>query len=84
VARAFGGLRHDAQVPLNSSSEIDAAGRRVNAALRQRFAAAAGVALLDENVLRADVAGDYRDTLHFSAQGYSKLQAAALSAIGAL
>lgn len=64
------------------SSEIDATRRRVNAALRQRFAAAAGVALLDENVLHTD-AGDYRDTLHFSPQGYSKLQAAALSAIGA-
>ncbi len=66
------------------SSEIDASRRRVNAALRQRFAAAAGVAVLDENVLRAETASDYRDTLHFSPQGYSKLQAAALRAIDAL
>jgi lysophospholipase L1-like esterase len=65
------------------SSEIEAARRRVNAGLRKRFAGAAGVALLDEHVLSADTT-DYRDTLHFSAQAYTKLQAATLKAIADL
>lgn len=65
------------------SSEIELARVRVNAALRQRFAGQPGVSLLDERVLAPDTAGDYRDTLHFSAQGYSKLEAATLAAIGA-
>jgi lysophospholipase L1-like esterase len=62
------------------SSEIDAARRRVNAALRKRFAGAAGVALLDENLLHADHA-DYRDTLHFTPAAYRKLESATLKAI---
>jgi lysophospholipase L1-like esterase len=66
------------------SSEIDAARTRVNAALRRRFASAAGVALLDEHLLRADTAADYRDTLHFRPEAYRKLEAAALKAIEAL
>lgn len=66
------------------SSGIDSARRRVNAELRRRFAGVPGVALLDEHVLSADTATDYRDTLHFSAQGYAKLEAAALQAIAAL
>jgi lysophospholipase L1-like esterase len=65
------------------SSEIEAARRRVNAGLRQRFAGAAGVALLDEQLLRADSAADYRDTLHFGPQAYTKLEAATLQAIAA-
>lgn len=64
------------------SSEIEAARRRVNAALRKRFTGAPGVALLDDAVLRADT--DYRDTLHFRAQGYVKLEAAALKALSGL
>jgi len=66
------------------SSEIDAARRRVNAALRKRFASAAGIALLDERALGMDTAADYRDTLHFRAETYTKLEAAALKAIAAL
>lgn len=66
------------------SSEIDAARRRVNAALRQRFTEAMGVALLDERILSADTATDYRDTLHLSAQAYTKLEAATLKAIAGL
>jgi lysophospholipase L1-like esterase len=65
------------------SPEIDAARRRVNRALRQRFSGASGVALLDENLLRAD-ATDYRDTLHFRAEAYPKLEAATLKAFDAL
>jgi lysophospholipase L1-like esterase len=64
------------------SSEIEPARLRINTALRQRFANAPGVSLLDEQVLAPDTAGDYRDTLHFSAQGYAKLEAATLAAIG--
>jgi lysophospholipase L1-like esterase len=66
------------------SSEIDAARRRVNAALQKRFDGAAGIVLLDERSLGIDIAVDYRDTLHFRAQAYSKLEAAALKAIDAL
>ncbi|HEY6081251.1 MAG TPA: GDSL-type esterase/lipase family protein, partial [Polyangiaceae bacterium] len=65
------------------SPEIEAARRRVNAGLRQRFAGAAGVALLDEQLLSADSAADYRDTLHFGPQAYTKLEAATLRAIAA-
>jgi lysophospholipase L1-like esterase len=64
------------------SSEIDAARRRVNAALRKRFTGAPGVVLLDDDVLRTDT--DYRDTLHFRAEGYAKLEAAALKALSEL
>lgn len=63
------------------SSEIDAARARVNAALRQRFTGTSGVVLLDDHVLQPDTKTDYRDTLHFSAQGYRKLEAAALGAL---
>jgi lysophospholipase L1-like esterase len=63
------------------SSEIDAARQRVNAALRQRFAGVAGVTLLDPQLLQPDTASDYRDTLHFSPQGYAKLEAATLQAL---
>ena len=66
------------------TSEIDAARLRVNAALRKRFSGVRGVALLDENVLRADTAADYRDTLHFRPEAYAKLEAATLKAIGEL
>jgi lysophospholipase L1-like esterase len=66
------------------SSEIDAARRRVNTALHKRFAGARGVALLDEHVLRADTAADYRDTLHFRPEAYEKLEGAVLKAIEAL
>jgi lysophospholipase L1-like esterase len=66
------------------SSEIDAARRRINATLRQRFANAPGIALLSEEVLRADTATDYRDTLHFSNDGYRRLEAATLRAISVL
>jgi hypothetical protein len=66
------------------SSEIEAARRRVNAGLRTRFMGATGVALLDEHILSADTASDYRDTLHFSAQAYAKLEAATLKAIATL
>jgi lysophospholipase L1-like esterase len=66
------------------SSEIDAARRRVNAALRKRLTGVTGVALLDEHVLRADTTTDYRDTLHFSQKGYAKLEAATLKAIAGL
>ncbi len=62
------------------SSEIDAARQRVNAALRQRFATVADVALLDPHILRADAA-DYRDTLHFTPAAYAKLETAALQAL---
>jgi lysophospholipase L1-like esterase len=65
------------------SSEIDAARRRVNAALRTRFQGAPGVAVLEDNLLRPDSA-DYRDTLHFSATGYAKLEAATLKSMAAL
>jgi lysophospholipase L1-like esterase len=65
------------------SPEIEAARVRVNAALRQRFAGKAGVALLDEHVLVVGDA-DYRDTLHFTPDAYRKLEAAALSAIAGL
>jgi lysophospholipase L1-like esterase len=65
------------------SSEIDVARRRVNSALRKRFQAVPGVAVLDDNLLRPDTA-DYRDTLHFSAAGYAKLEAATLKSIAAL
>lgn len=65
------------------SGEIDAARRRVNAALRQQFEHAPGVTLLSDHVLDPNTAGDYRDTLHFTAQAYSKLEAAALRAIQA-
>jgi lysophospholipase L1-like esterase len=64
------------------SSEIDAARRRINSALKKRFHGVSGVALLDENLLSPDT-GDYRDTLHFSAAGYAKLEAATLKAIAA-
>lgn len=66
------------------SSEIDAARRRVNAALRQRFTGAPGVTLLDDHLLEPDTATDYYDTLHFSSRGYAKLEAAALTAIARL
>jgi lysophospholipase L1-like esterase len=73
------------------SPEIDAARRRVNAALRERFAGTAGVALLDENLLHPDQENllhpdqaDYRDTLHFTPAAYRKLESAALTAISAL
>lgn len=66
------------------SAEIDAARLRVNAALRTRFSGAAGVRVLDEHLLRADTAADYRDTLHFRPEGYQKLEAATLRAIEAL
>jgi len=66
------------------SSEIDAARKRVNAALRQRFDGAPGIALLDEHSLHMDTTADYRDTLHFRAETYTKLEAAALKAIDAL
>ena len=62
------------------SSEIDAARLRVNAALQERFAGAAGVALLDENLLHAGH-DDYRDTLHFTPAAYRKLESATLKAI---
>jgi lysophospholipase L1-like esterase len=65
------------------SSEIDAARRRINGALRKRFHGLPGVVILDENLLRPDSA-DYRDTLHFSAAGYAKLEAATLEAIAGL
>ena len=63
------------------SSGIDAARRRVNAGLRERFRGDAGVAVLDDDLLRPNVEGDYLDTLHFRPEGYAKLQAAALKAI---
>jgi lysophospholipase L1-like esterase len=66
------------------SSEIDAARRRVNAALRRRFDGTAGVALLDEHILRPDSSADYRDTLHFRPEAYSKLEAATLKAFETL
>jgi hypothetical protein len=56
----------------------------VNTALRKRFDGAAGIALLDERGLGVDTATDYRDTLHFRAETYAKLEAAALKAIAAL
>lgn len=59
------------------SPRIDEARRRVNAALRQRFEGAPDVALLDDHLLHPGDA-DYRDTLHFTATGYRKLEAAAL------
>lgn len=64
------------------SSEIDATRQRVNAALRQRFAGADGVVLLDEHLLRAGDE-DYRDTLHFRPEAYAKLEAAVLRVIDA-
>jgi lysophospholipase L1-like esterase len=63
------------------SAEIDAARRRVNAALRELFERAPGVMLLSDQLLRADTPGDYRDTLHFTPQAYIKLEAAALKAL---
>jgi lysophospholipase L1-like esterase len=66
------------------SSEIDQARRRVNAALRKRFDGAVGVALLDERGLGLDTTADYRDTLHFRSETYTRLEAAALKAIEAL
>ena len=65
------------------SSEIDAARRRVNAALRERFLGAAGIALLDDSLVNPNVEGDYQDTLHFRPAAYLKLQAAALEAFAA-
>jgi lysophospholipase L1-like esterase len=65
------------------SGEIDAARRRVNGALRQLFERAPGVTLLSEDVIHPDTPGDYRDTLHFTAQAYTKLEAAALRALQA-
>jgi lysophospholipase L1-like esterase len=66
------------------SSEIDAARRRVNIALYQRFQRAAGVAMLDEHILNADTSADYLDTLHFRPEAYPKLEAATLKALEAL
>lgn len=66
------------------SSEIEAARRRVNEGLRQRFGSALGVHLLEDQVLVADTDADYLDTLHFRPEAYPKLEAAALNAIEAL
>lgn len=65
------------------SSEIEAARRRVNAALRQRFEGDAGVALLDEHLLKPDDAADYRDTLHFTRAAYGKLESSLLKVLAA-
>jgi len=66
------------------SSGIEAARLRVNAALRQRFSAAPGVAMLNDDLVVADTAADYRDTLHLRPSAYVKLERAAVSALEAL
>lgn len=66
------------------SSDIEAARVRVNAALRNRFGTAAGVAMLADNLVIADTAADYRDTLHLRPTTYVKLESAAVKALETL
>ncbi len=66
------------------SSAIEAARERVNAGLRQRFTGAAGVALLGDNLVVADTASDYRDTLHLRPATYVKLESATVKALESL
>ena len=66
------------------SSEIEAARVRVNAALRKRFGGAPGVAMLDDDLVLADTAADYRDTLHLRPAAYVKLQNPTVKALEAL